>query len=219
MWPAGRGSTSPAQSPCLLGPFGLSAQGRISRPHAGRAGFCGKDVFCRLQGIHPGREPGPPPSGTPAMQALPGMVQTIDVHLEGDQHFPVIQDMAFYARSYKCIHCSVRWARPSRLQRHQVTCGHASHYPYIGGPYESRFHYLLGLLEIFVAPEYQYYPYSAAFDLEACLVRPTACTGSTFTSLHMLMSVSLVSNVLGHEEPYNFISKVCPQRLVDDMLA
>ena len=140
------------------------------------------------------------------MQALPGMVQTIDVHLEGDQHFRVIQDMACYARSYKCIHCSVRWARPSRLQRHQVTCGHASHYPYIGGPYAPRFHY-------------RYCPYSAAFDLEACLVRPTACTGRTFTSLHMPMSVSLVSNVLGHEEPYNFISKGCPQRLVDDMLA
>ena len=33
------------------------------------------------------------------------------------------------------------------------------------------------------------------------------------------MSVSLVSNVPGHEGPCNFISDGCPQRLVDDMMA
>ena len=33
------------------------------------------------------------------------------------------------------------------------------------------------------------------------------------------MSVSLVSNVPGHEGPYNFNSDSCPQRLVDDMMA
>ena len=39
----------------------------------------------------------------------------------------------------------------------------------------------------------------------------------TFTSRHVPMSVSLASNLLGHEGPYNFISDGCPQRLVDDM--
>ena len=41
----------------------------------------------------------------------------------------------------------------------------------------------------------------------------------TFTSRHVPMSVSLVSNVPGNEGHYNFISNGCPQRLVDDMMS
>ena len=48
---------------------------------------------------------------------------------------------------------------------------------------------------------------------------PTAGTGRTSTNLHLPISVSLASNVPGHEGPYNFISEGYPQRLVDNMLA
>ena len=146
------------------------------------------------------------------------MARIVNVHLEGNQHFRVICDMAVYARY---IHCVARWARPALLQCHQATWESASCYRYKGGPYELklRFHDLVCHLGIVMAPEHRYYPYRATFDLEACLVRPTAGTGRAFTSMHMPLSISLVSNVPGHKGPYNFISAGFPQRLMDDMLA
>ena len=54
------------------------------------------------------------------------------------------------------------------------------------------------------------------FDLEACLV---PVSEGTFISQHVPMSVSLASNVPSYEDPYNFISDGCPQRLVDDMMS
>ena len=110
---------------------------------------------------------------------FPGMARTIDVHLEGDRHFRVIQDMALYARSFKSIHCGARWVQHSRLQRHQATCRCASHYHYIGGPYElkTQFHDLLGRLGIVMASEHRYYPHRAMFDLEACLCNPPLALG------------------------------------------
>ena len=138
--------------------------------------------------------------------------------MEGDQHFCPIEDRRMYARCYKCMHCDSQWAAPYRLEMHQATCHRASHYIYKGGPYElrPRFYKLQDQLGVVVAPEHRYYPYRDTFDLEACLVPVSA---SIFTSRHMPMYVSLVSNVPGHEGPYNFISDGCPQRLVDDMMA
>ena len=55
----------------------------------------------------------------------------------------VIQDMAAYARSYKCIHCSAWWGCPQFLQCPQATCQRANCYHYKGGvwkggPYEPK---------------------------------------------------------------------------------
>ena len=50
-------------------------------------------------------------------------------------------------------------------------------------------------------------------------MRPTTGTGRAFISMYVPMSISLVSNVPGHEGQYNFISEVCHQRMVDDMEA
>ena len=143
---------------------------------------------------------------------LPGMDRVVNVHLAGEQHFRPIENLRMFARCYKCMHCGSQWAAPYRLEQHQVTCQRQ------GGPYESkqRFYELLAQLVVVVALEHWYYPYRVTFDLKACLVPVSA---GTFTSRHVPVSVSLASNVPGHEGPYNFISNDCPQRLVDDMMA
>ena len=116
------------------------------------------------------------------------------------------------------MHCGSQWSAPFRLERHQANCQWANRYRYKGGPYRSklRFYELLAPLGVVVAPEHRYYPYSATFDLEACLV---PVSEGTFTSRQVPMSGSLASNVPGYAGPYNFISNSCPQRLLDDMMS
>ena len=154
---------------------------------------------------------------------FPGMVCIMDIHLEGDQHFRVIQDMDAYTRSYKYVQCSMRWLWPSLLNHHQATCQHTSSYHYMGGSYETkpRFHDLLCRLDIVGGLEHHYYLNRVTFDLDAIVVRtPTsAMTVGAFTNLHMPMSISLASNMAGHGGPYNFFSEGSPQRLVDDIIA
>ena len=114
--------------------------------------------------------------------------------------------------------CTVGRSGVPRLERHQVNCQRAIRYRYKGGPYRSkpRFYELLAPLGIVVSLEHWYYPYRATFDLEACLV---PVSEGIFISQHVPMSVSLASNVPSYEDPYNFISDGCPQRLVDDMMS
>ena len=57
-------------------------------------------------------------------RALNGMVHIFNVHLEGNQHFHVIREMAVYSRPHKC---GARWGHPQFLQIHQATCWQASH--------------------------------------------------------------------------------------------
>ena len=152
---------------------------------------------------------------------MPGLSRIIDVHLEGDSHFETIASMEEYARAFKCLHCGSLWSSAWRLRIHQDACSRASAYQYRGGIYEPRprFHDLLGRLGIVVAPEDRYYPYRATFDLEACLTRPRPGVATMFTTVHVPMSVSLASNVPGHEGPYNFVSEGDPQEMVDRMMA
>ena len=175
----------------------LSRHGRIPGPHYGRPGIGGNmfstgfrvyrrddnEVSCRSVWL--------------LRRPLPGMDRVVNVHLEGDPHFRPIEDLRMYAKCYKCIHCGSQWSAPFRLERHQANCQWANRYRYKGGPYRSklRFYELLAPLGVVMAPEHQYYPYSATFDLEACLV---PVSEGTFTSRQVPMSGSLASNVPGY---------------------
>ena len=91
---------------------GLWAHRRIPGSHHGRAGVCEDHLFCGLQIIHLIQQRCPDSSMRLLHKLFPGMVNIMNIHLEGDQYCRVIRDMDAYT---KYIHCRMRWLWPSLL--------------------------------------------------------------------------------------------------------
>ena len=144
-----------------------------------------------------------------------------------ESHFSLITNLATYAKTYGCHHCSRAFPRLNDLKRHEKSCCSRVKYTYPGGIYRSPltiFEELKLHLGIEVAKELQVYPYFAVYDFEAILKpiaapnvdgeETPACT--RWTTEHVPICVSVCSNVSGFEEPYA-ITDADPDSLVKSM--
>ena len=141
-----------------------------------------------------------------------------------EQHFSYIKDLSRYAKSYTCPLCKATFPNQTRLRRHAETCTTAIQRKYPGGVFRNQPTLFEELAEMGIyIPEAvdRFYPYRACYDFEAYLepLDDDATTRTTWTSHHVPMSVSVNSNIPGHDYPVCFVSTGDPHELVQRMMA
>ena len=122
-----------------------------------------------------------------------------------ETHFSFTQDVRMYCHSYRCRKCGESLRKDAWvLYRHERTCTGGVHRVYPGGVYHSTPSVFERLDDenIRVAESLRYYPYRATFDFECWFDTEQLPSDSDMVHLvarHVPLSVSVASNVPGHE--------------------
>ena len=141
-----------------------------------------------------------------------------------EPHFSYIQDMMSYSHSYMCSKCeNSLWKYPSLLKRHELTCEAGVRHVYNGGVYHPPPSVFERLDDegIVVEKTLRYYPYRATFDFECFFDRhnlPADTNTLQWSARHVPLSVSIASNVPGHEDAQCYITNGDSNKLVEEMV-
>ena len=141
-----------------------------------------------------------------------------------EAHFSYIKDIRMYSHSYKCSKCEqALWKSPYHLHRHERTCTEGIKRVYKGGVYHppSSIFERLDDEGIIVEDVLRYYPYRATFDFECYFDRdnvPADTNTLQWSARHVPLSVSVASNVPGHEDAQCYITNGDSDKLVADMM-
>ena len=142
-----------------------------------------------------------------------------------EPHFSYIQDMKSYSHSYMCSKCeNSLWKYPSLLKRHELTCEAGVRHVYNGGVYHPPPSVFERLDDegIVVDEGLRYYPYRGTFDFECFFDRhnlPADTNTLQWSARQVPLSVSVASNVPGHEDAQCYITNGDSDKLVADMMA
>ena len=141
-----------------------------------------------------------------------------------EAHFSYIKDIRMYSHSYKCSKCEqALWKSSWELHRHERTCEAGVNRIYKGGVYRPPASIFERLDDegICVTDDLRFYPYRATFDFESYFDRdnlPANTDHVQWIARHVPLSVSVASNVPGHEAPCCFITDGDSDKLVADMM-
>ena len=155
--------------------------------------------------------------------SLCSYAQTMYLNLY-EAHFTYIKDIRMYSHSYKCSKCEqALWKTPYDLHRHERTCEAGVNRKYKGGVYHPPPSVFERLDDegIVVEKMLRYYPYRATFDFESYFSDerlPANSDKLQWSARHIPLSVSVASNVPGHEAPCCFITDGDSEKLVADMM-
>ena len=142
-----------------------------------------------------------------------------------ESHFSYIKDIRMYSHSYKCSKCeNSLWKYPSLLKRHESTCEGGIRRVYKGGVYRPPASIFERLDDegIIVSPVLRYFPYRATFDFECYFSDerlPVNSDKLQWSARHVPLSVSVASNVPGHEDAQCYITNGDSDKLVADMMS
>ena len=139
-------------------------------------------------------------------------------------HFSLIHDIKAYSHSYKCSKCEHSLLKyPAWLERHELTCDAGVRHVYKGGVYHTTPSVFQRLDDegITVADTLRFYPYRATCDFE-CFFDGEALPASSdrvkWIARHVPLSVSVASNVPGHEPPRCYVTDGDSDKLVGTMM-
>ena len=141
-----------------------------------------------------------------------------------EKHYSYIRDIKTYSHSYKCSKCGQSlWKNLSLLKRHELTCEGGIRRVYKGGVYRppSSVFERLDDEGIVVGDSLRYYPYRGTFDFECFFDRhnlPADTKTLQWSARHVPLSVSVASNVPGHEDAQCYITNGDSNKLVADMM-
>ena len=142
-----------------------------------------------------------------------------------ESHFSYIQDMKSYSHSYMCSKCeNSLWKYPSLLKRHELTCEAGVNQIYKGGVYHTTPSIFQRLDDegITVPEALRFYPFRATFDFECYFDRdnvPADTNTLQWSARHVPLSVSVASNVPGHEDAQCYITNGDSDKLVADTMS
>ena len=142
-----------------------------------------------------------------------------------ETHFSLIHDIKAYSHSYRCSKCEDSlWKYPAWLERHELTCEAGVRRVYGGGVYHTTPSVFQRLDDegITVVDTLRFYPYRATFDFECFFDRdnlPTDSDRVQWIARHIPLSVSLASNVQGHETPQCYVTDGDSDKLVGSMMS
>ena len=146
----------------------------------------------------------------------------MDLHRHG-QHYSLILDMGKYAATHKCRHCGQIFRSPFNAARHEKTCLSMSARVFKGGPFHVTKNVFQTLedcgVPVTVPPSHRFYPFRATFDIETMQQKVPEGSGAGLLSEHVLMSISVASNVPCYERAVCLISDGDPLDLTRRFLA
>ena len=129
-----------------------------------------------------------------------------------DTHFSFIRYLKSYSHSYMCSKCEDSlWKYPAWLERHELTCKTGVRRVYNGGVYHTTPSVFQRLDDevITVVDRLRFYPYRATYDFECFFNRenlPADSDRVQWIARHVPLSVSLASNVPGHDTPRCYVT-------------
>ena len=129
-----------------------------------------------------------------------------------------------YCNSCRCRNCGDSlWKEASKLRRHERTCTGGEHRVYPGGVYYSTPSVFEHLDDenIRMAESLRYYPYRATFDFECWFGTeqlPSDSDKVHWVARHVPLSVSVASNVHGHERVQCLVTDGDTNKLVSAMM-
>ena len=141
-----------------------------------------------------------------------------------ETHFSFIQDLRMYCHSYRCRKCGDSlWKDAWKLRNHESTCTGGVRRVYPGGVYHSTQSVFERLDDenIRVAESLRYYPYRATFDFECWFDTeqlPSDSDQVHWVARHVPLSVSVASNVPGHEQVTCLVTDGDTNKLVSTMM-
>ena len=156
-------------------------------------------------------------------RSLGKYANTMYVNLH-ETHFSLIHDIKGYSHSYKCSKCETSlWKYPAWLERHELRCEAGVCHVYNGGVYHTTLSMFQRLDDegINVADTLRFYPYRATFDFECFFDGenlPTDSDRVQWIARHVPLSVSVASNVPGHEDAQCYVTNGDSDKLVGDMM-
>jgi hypothetical protein len=146
---------------------------------------------------------------------------TMNLNLYMD-HFSYIKDLRSYSRSYACRNCDKLWKHVGMLHRHEKNCKGGVRYKHPGGVYHTTKTVFEELEDegIIVPPGDRYYPYRATYDIETMFHPPEKerTTKLEWVNQHVLLSISVCSNVPEFTEPKCFVLEGNSAETVEDCL-
>ena len=156
-------------------------------------------------------------------RSLCSYAQTMYLNLY-ETHFSYIKDINTYCHSWRCRNCETSlWKNPKDLLRHERTCTEGIKRVYKGGVYHppSSVFESLDDESIVVGDSLRYYPYRATFDFE-CYFNderlPTNTDHVEWIARHVPLSVSVASNVPGHEDAQCYVTNGDSDKVVEEMM-
>ncbi len=126
--------------------------------------------------------------------------------------YSLISDNKAYSHSYRCSKCEHSlWKYPAWLERHELTCDAGVRHVYSGGVYHTTPSLFQRLDDegITVVDTLRFYPYRATFYFECFFDGenlPTDSDRVQWIARHVPLSVSVASNVPGHETPRCYVT-------------
>ena len=141
-----------------------------------------------------------------------------------ETHFSYIPDMKKFSHSYRCSKCdNSMWKCPAWLERHELRCEAGVRHIYNGGVYHPPPSIFERLDDegIIVSPVLRYFPYRATFDFECYFSDerlPVNSDKLQWSARHAPLSVSVASNVPGHEDAQCYVTNGDSNKLVADMM-
>ena len=149
---------------------------------------------------------------------------TMHVNLH-ETHYSLIHDIGSYSHSYKCSKCEHSlWKYHAWLERHELTCEAGVRHVYNGGVYHTTPSVFQRLDDegITVVDTLRFYPYRATFDFECFFDGenlPADSDRVQWIARHVPLSVSVASNVPGHETPHCYVTDGDSDKLVSSMMS
>ena len=142
-----------------------------------------------------------------------------------ESHYSYIQDIGKYCHSYRCRKCGDSlWKSSWELHRHERTCEAGVNRKYKGGVYHPPPSVFERLDDegVVVSDSLRFYPYRATFDFECFFTGDNLPANSDklqWSARHVPLSVSLASNVPGHETPQCYVTDGDSDKLVGSMMS
>ena len=130
-----------------------------------------------------------------------------------------------YCHSYRCQNCGDSlWKCPRDLHRHESVCEGGIRRIYPGGVYQPSPSIFQRLDDegFVVIEDLKYYPYRATFDFECYFSDerlPANSDKRQWSARHVPLSVSVASNVPGHEDAQCYVTNGDSDKLVEYMMA
>ena len=141
-----------------------------------------------------------------------------------ETHFSLIHDIKGYSQSYKCSKCeNSMWKCPAWLERHELRCEVGVRHIYNGGVYHTTPSVFQRLDDegITVVDTPDILSLSSNLDFECFFDGENLPTDSgrvQWIARHVLLSVSVASNVPGHDDAQCYVTNGASDKLVEDMM-
>ena len=141
-----------------------------------------------------------------------------------ETHFSYIRDMKKFSHSYRCSKCeNSMWKRPAWLERHELRCEAGVRHIYNGGVYHPPPSIFERLDDegVVVSDSLRFYPYRATFDFECFFTGdnlPADTNTLQWSARHIPLSVSVASNVPGHEDAQCYVTNGDSDKVVEEMM-